>query len=349
MHLYEQLLGDEVEELLSHDCKKISKHMLNLPGGDVVDRLWLQSDRSTRTIKSLNQLYMHGRLGGTGYLSILPVDQGIEHSAGAAFAANPIYFDSENIVRLALEGGCSAVASSFGVLRSVARKYAHKIPFIVKLNHNELLSYPNKYDQILFGTVKEAWDMGAVAVGATIYFGSTESKRQITDIAIAFSEAHRLGMATILWCYVRNDAFKKVHDHNLAADITAQANYLGATVEADIIKQKIPTHNGGFIDLKFSKTDKKVYEDLTTNHPIDLVRYQVANCFLGRIGLLNSGGESKGSSDLKDLIRESIINKRAGGIGVIAGRKIFQRSMTQGISYLNAIQDIYLNPNITIA
>lgn len=315
-----------------------------------MDRVWMPSNRTPQVMRSLAAIYNTGRLAGTGYVSILPVDQGIEHSAGASFAPNPIYFDAENIVKLAIEGGCNAVASTYGVLGAVARKYAHKIPFIVKINHNEFISYPNAFDQIMFGTVKDAWNMGAAAVGATIYFGSEESKRQITEVAEAFEYAHELGMATILWCYLRNPAFKKDGvDYHTAADLTSQANHLGVTIQADIIKQKLPTNNGGYNALAFGKTHKKVYEELTTDHPIDLCRYQVANCYMGRQGLINSGGESKGATDLAEAVETAIINKRAGGTGLISGRKAFQKPMAEGVSLLNAIQEVYLDSAITIA
>ena len=346
----EQILGDEAARLLEHRCETIPKERLHLPGPDFVDRIWSASDRTPRVLRSLQALFDHGRLAGTGYMSILPVDQGIEHSAGASFAPNPEYFDGENIVRLAIEGGCNAVASTFGVLGSVARRYAHRIPFIVKLNHNELLTYPNKYDQIMFGTVREAWDMGAVAVGATIYFGSDQGDRQLVEVAHAFHEAHSLGMATVLWCYLRNSAFKQDGtDFHLAADLTGQANHLGVTIEADIIKQKQPENNGGYTTLKFGQTSKLVYERLTTDHPIDLTRYQVVNCYLGRSGLINSGGAASGATDLNDAVRTAVINKRAGGMGLISGRKAFQRPMPEGVRLLNAIQDVYLNQGITIA
>jgi len=346
-----ELLGEEqAAYLLEHQCDTISKDLLHLPGGDFVDRVWTSSNRTPQVLRSLQALYGHGRLANTGYLSILPVDQGIEHSAGASFAPNPIYFDSENIVRLAIEGGCNAVASTYGVLGSVARKYAHKIPFIVKINHNEFLSYPNTFDQVLFGSIKNAWDMGAVAVGATIYFGSENSRRQIVEIAQAFEYAHELGMATILWCYTRNNAFKKDGiDYHTSTDLSSQANHLGVTIQADIIKQKLSTNNGGYNAINFGKTHKKVYTDLTTDHPIDLNRYQVANCYMGRAGLINSGGESKGASDLAEAVTTAIINKRAGGQGLISGRKAFQKTMSDGVSLLNAIQDVYLNEEITIA
>jgi class I fructose-bisphosphate aldolase len=340
----------DVEKLLGHKCGTIPASALHLPGPDFIDRVWSLSDRSIPVLRSLETLFAHGRSGNTGYVSILPVDQGIEHTAGASFAPNPIYFDPENIVKLAIEGGCNAVASTFGVLGSVARKYAHKIPFIVKLNHNELLSYPNTFDQVLFGKVKEAWNMGAVAVGATIYFGSAESRRQLVEIAEAFEHAHQLGMATILWCYARNDAFKKDgKDYSLAADITGQANHLGVTIKADIIKQKQPELNGGFTTLKFAKTNPKMYTELSTDHPIDLCRYQVINCYMGRSGLINSGGESSGQNDLAQAVRTAVINKRAGGMGLISGRKAFQRPMQEGVQLLHAIQDVYLDKKVTIA
>jgi class I fructose-bisphosphate aldolase len=346
----ESILGDDAKDLLEHVSNTIPKSQLHLPGPDFVERIWTGSDRPTRVLRSLQSLFDHGRLGGTGYLSILPVDQGIEHSAGASFAANPAYFDGEKIVELAIEGGCNAVASTFGVLGSVARKYAHRIPFICKINHNELLTYPNKYDQILFGTVKEAWELGAVAVGATIYFGSDQADRQLQEIALAFHEAHQLGMATVLWCYLRNAAFVKDGvDYHLAADLTGQANHLGVTIEADIIKQKLPETNRGFEVLKFGKTTSKVYEKLTTDHPIDLTRYQVVNCYLGRSGLINSGGASAGESDLKEAVKTAVINKRAGGMGLITGRKAFQRPFKDGVALLNAVQDVYLMDQVTVA
>lgn len=344
-----ELLGSEAKSLLEHECKTIPRSQLHLPGPDFVDRVYALSDRKPGVLRSLQQLFNAGRLAGTGYLSILPVDQGIEHSAGASFAPNPIYFDPENIVRLAIEGGCNAVASTLGVLGAVARKYAHKIPFILKINHNEFLSYPNTYDQTLFASVEQAFDMGAVAVGATVYFGSPESRRQIWEISQAFRRAHELGMATILWCYTRNAAFKtKEKDYHVAADLTGQANHLGVTIEADIIKQKLPENNGGFVALNFGKTHKKVYEQLTTDHPIDLTRYQVANCYMGRAGLINSGGPS-GANDIAEAVRTAVINKRAGGMGLISGRKAFQRPMKEGIEILNAIQDVYLSKEVTIA
>ncbi|HEY6191095.1 MAG TPA: class I fructose-bisphosphate aldolase [Bacteroidota bacterium] len=345
----EKMLGADAKSLLEHTCKGIPKSMLHTPGPDYVERIYAQSDRPTPVLKSLNWLIHQGRLAHTGYLSILPVDQGIEHSAGASFAPNPIYFDPENIVRLAMDGGCNAVASTLGVLGSVARKYSHKIPFILKINHNEFLSYPNSYDQIMFGRVKQAFDMGAVAVGATIYFGSEESKRQIQEVGLAFQHAHELGMGTILWCYLRNAAFKTPEkDYHLAADLTGQANHLGVTIQADIIKQKLPENNGGFNALKFGKTSKKVYTDLSSDHPIDLCRYQVANCYMGRAGLINSGGAS-GENDMAEAVRTAVINKRAGGMGLISGRKAFQRPMKEGIAILNAIQDVYLSGDVTIA
>ncbi len=350
----QELLGDDAETLLGYSSPKISKDNLYLPGGDFIDRVWIDSDRNPRVLRSLQTLFDNGRLAGTGYLSILPVDQGIEHSAGASFAPNPKLFDPKNIVELAIEGGCNAVASTYGVLGAVARKYAHKIPFIVKINHNELLTYPNKFDQILFGTIKEARNMGAVAVGATVYFGSEESGRQIVEIAKAFAHAHELGMATILWCYLRNSKFKTSEgDMHAAADLTGQANHLGVTIQADIIKQKLPTNNGGYnalnIESSYGKTNPKVYSDLTSDNPIDLVRYQVANCYMGRCGLINSGGESKGESDLADAVRTAVINKRGGGTGLISGRKAFQRPTNEGVELLNAIQDVYLSKEVTVA
>jgi class I fructose-bisphosphate aldolase len=350
----QQLLGEDAEKLLSHVSKTISKDELNLPGPDFVDRVCMQTDRNPSVLRSLQTLFDNGRLAKTGYLSILPVDQGIEHSAGASFAPNPQYFDPENIVKLAIEGGCNAVASTFGVLGSVARKFAHKIPFIVKINHNELLTYPNKFDQVMFGTVEQAKNLGAVAVGATIYFGSDESTRQITEVSEAFGYAHELGMATILWCYLRNPKFKtKEGDMHTAADLTGQANHLGVTIQADIIKQKLPERNGGYnvlgLESSYGKTSPKVYSDLTSDSPIDLVRYQVANCFMGRSGLINSGGESKGESDLADAVRTAVVNKRGGGTGLISGRKAFQRPMADGVQLLNAIQDVYLMNEITVA
>lgn len=350
----QELLGDEAETLLSYTSNTISKDQLHLPGGDFVDRVWSISDRSPAVLRSMQTLFNNGRLAGTGYLSILPVDQGIEHSAGASFAPNPKLFDPEKIVELAIEGGCNAVASTFGVLGSVARKYAHKIPFVVKINHNELLTYPNKFDQILFGTIDQARNMGAVAVGATVYFGSEESGRQIVEIAESFAYAHELGMATILWCYLRNSAFKTGEgDMHSAADLTGQANHLGVTIQADIIKQKLPTRNGGYTAMQkegsYGKTHDKVYSELTSENPIDLVRYQVANCYMGRCGLINSGGESKGSGDLAAAVRTAVINKRGGGMGLISGRKAFQRPTNEGVELLNAIQDVYLSKEITVA
>jgi class I fructose-bisphosphate aldolase len=345
----EKALGDKAKFYLEHTCKGIPKNTIHAPGPDFVDRIVSSSDRSPRVMRSIQTILNHGRLGGTGYVSILPVDQGIEHAAGASFAKNPIYFDGDNIVKLAVEGGCNAVASTFGVLGSVARKWAHQIPFIVKLNHNELLTYPNKFDQIMFGSPEQAWEMGAVAVGATIYFGSPESDRQIVEVAQAFHEAHQLGMATVLWCYLRNDAFKVGStDYSLAADLTGQANHLGVTIEADIIKQKLPENNGGYNAIKFGKTDARVYSELTTDHPIDLTRYQVANCYMGRQGLINSGGAS-GQHDFDEAVTTAVINKRAGGMGLISGRKAFQRPMDEGVKLLNAIQDVYLCKDVTIA
>ncbi len=345
----EELLGKEAEDLLQHTCTTIPKNMLELPGPDFVERVFLQSDRPPRVLRALQTLFDHGRLGGTGYLSILPVDQGIEHSAGASFAPEPIYFDPENIVKLAIEGGCNAVASTLGVLGAVSRKYAHRIPFVVKINHNELLTYPNMYDQTLFASVEQAYELGAVAIGATIYFGSENSRRQIMEISEAFQQAHELGMATILWCYLRNSAFKTDKDYHVASDLTGQANHLGVTIEADIVKQKQPETNGGYTALGFGKTHPKVYSDLTTDHPIDLTRYQVANNYMGRIGLINSGGASKGAGDLAQAVRTAVINKRAGGMGLISGRKAFQRPMAEGVKILNAIQDVFLDKDVTIA
>jgi class I fructose-bisphosphate aldolase len=346
----ESLLGDEAATLLEHRCETVPASALHLPGPDFVDRVVASSDRNVRVLRSLRTLFDHGRLAGTGYMSILPVDQGIEHSAGASFAPNPAYFDGENIVELAVEGGCSAVASTFGVLGSVARRWAHRIPFICKLNHNEFLTYPNRFDQVMFGTVQQAWDLGAVAVGATVYFGSEESTRQLQEVSEAFAEAHDLGMATVLWCYLRNNAFKKDGvDYSVAADLTGQANHLGVTIQADIIKQKLPTTNGGYTALNYGKTDHRVYDQLTTSNPIDLTRYQVLNCFAGRSGLINSGGESKGAGDLGEAVRTAVINKRAGGTGLITGRKAFQRPMADGIGLLNAVQDVYLHDEVTIA
>ncbi|MBM3936701.1 MAG: class I fructose-bisphosphate aldolase [Sphingomonadales bacterium] len=345
-----KLLGSQADYLLSHRCKTIAASDLHLPGPDFVDRIWSASNRSIPVLRSMQTLYGSGRLAGSGYLSILPVDQGIEHSAGASFAPNPMYFDSENIVRLAIESGCNAVASTFGVLGSVARRYAHKIPFIVKINHNEFLSYPNEYDQILFGSVREAWEMGAVAVGATVYFGSEGSRRQLVEIAEAFEEAHSLGMVTILWCYLRNSAFKiDGVDYHTSTDLSSQANHLGVTIQADIIKQKLPTSNGGYLATKHGKTHKLVYEQLTTDHPIDLCRYQVANGYMGRAGLINSGGESKGADDLTEAVATAVINKRAGGSGLILGRKAFQRPIKEGIDLLHKVQDVYLDATVDIA
>ena len=343
------LLGAEAKSLLEHKCKTISKESLHLPTPDYVSTSYGLSDRPTPVLKSLQALFDNGRLAGTGYLSILPVDQGIEHSAAASFAPNPAYFDPENIVKLAIEGGCNAVASTLGVLGSVARKYAHKIPFILKINHNEILSYPNTYDETMYGSVKQAYDMGAVAIGATIYFGSAESRRQIWEVSQAFQQAHELGMGTILWCYTRNNAFKtKEKDYHVSADLTGQANHLGVTIEADIIKQKLPENNGGYTALNFGKTNKRVYTELTTDNLIDLTRYQLLNCYMGRAGLINSGGPS-GSNDLAEAVKTAVINKRAGGMGLISGRKAFQRPMKEGVSLLNAIQDVYLSSKVTIA
>jgi fructose-bisphosphate aldolase, class I len=346
--MIEDLLGADTEKLLKYECK-VKKDQLILPGPDFVTRVVKDTDRNPQVLRNFESILTHGRLSGTGYVSILPVDQGIEHSAGASFAPNPSCFDPENIVKLAIEGGCNAVASTYGVLGSCARKYAHKIPFIVKINHNEFLSYPNKFDQIMFGSVREAWNMGAAAVGATIYFGSAESDRQIQEVSRAFQEAHELGMVTILWCYLRNSAFKVGDtDYHVAADLTGQANHLGVTIQADIIKQKLPENNGGYNALKFGKTHKKVYEELTSDNPIDLTRYQVVNCFMGRSGLINSGGAS-GNNDLADAVRTAVINKRAGGMGLISGRKAFQKPMADGVKLLNAIQDVYLAKEITVA
>jgi len=346
----QELLGKDATYLLDHECRTISKDVLHLPGSDFIERVMVDTDRSPSVLRNLQLIYNTGRLGGTGYVSILPVDQGIEHSAGASFAPNPIYFDPANIVKLAIEGGCNAVASTLGVLGSVSRKYAHRIPFIVKLNHNELLSYPNTFDQTLFADVDQAFNMGAVAVGATIYFGTEESRRQIWEISQAFKYAHELGLVTILWCYLRNSEFKQPDmDYHVAADLSGQANHLGVTIEADIIKQKMPENNGGYNALKFGKTHKKVYEQLSTDHPIDLTRYQVANCYMGRAGLINSGGASSGESDLAEAVRTAVINKRAGGMGLISGRKAFQRDMQTGASLLHAIQDVYLCNDVTIA
>jgi class I fructose-bisphosphate aldolase len=349
----ETYLGAKAESLLGFKSPKIAKERLHLPGPDFVDRVYTASNRNVRVLTNLQRMFGHGRLGRTGYLSILPVDQGIEHSAGASFAKNPDYFDAENIVKLAIEGNCNAVASTFGVLGAVAHKYAHKIPFIVKINHNELLTFPNKFDQVLFGTVREAWDMGAAAVGATIYFGSDQAERQIVEISRAFAEAHELGMATVLWCYLRNNAFKKDKDYHVSADLTGQANHLGVTIQADIIKQKLPENNGGYQalnigDSSYGKFDKRIYTELASDHPIDLCRYQVANCFMGRAGLINSGGAS-GANDFEEAVATAVINKRAGGTGLISGRKAFQRPMNEGVQLLNAIQDVYLSPDVTVA
>ncbi|OLB40929.1 MAG: fructose-bisphosphate aldolase [Acidobacteria bacterium 13_2_20CM_57_17] len=349
----ETYLGARADSLLGFKSPKIAKERLHLPGPDFIDRVYAESDRNVRVLTNLQRMFGHGRLSGTGYLSILPVDQGIEHSGGASFAKNPDYFDGGNIVKLAIEGGCNAVASTFGVLGSVARKYAHKIPFIVKMNHNELLTYPNRFDQVLFGTVQQAYDMGAAAVGATIYFGSDQSTRQIVEISQAFAHAHQLGIATVLWCYLRNNAFKKDKDYHLSADLTGQANHLGVTIEADIIKQKLPENNGGYQalnmgDSSYGKFDKRIYTDLSSDHPIDLTRYQVANCYMGRAGLINSGGAS-GTNDFEEAVATAVINKRAGGTGLISGRKAFQRPMKEGVQLLNAIQDVYLSPEVTVA
>ena len=345
-----EILGDQSDFLLNHTCKTIDRSLLHIPSPNTIDEIWMSSDRNTRTLNSLQSILSHGRLANTGYVSILPVDQGVEHTAGASFALNPLYFDPENIIKLAIEGGCNAVASTFGVLGTVARKYAHKIPFIVKINHNELLTYPTQYDQTLYGTVEEAWNMGAAAVGATIYFGSPESRRQLVEIAKIFGQAHELGMFTILWCYLRNPAFKKFgKDYHVAADLTGQANHLGVSIEADIIKQKLPENNGGFSALNYSKSDQRMYTELTSEHPIDLCRYQVANCYMGRIGLINSGGESHGESDLKEAVITAVVNKRAGGMGLISGRKAFQKPMAEGVQLLHAIQDVYLDSHIKLA
>lgn len=349
----QEYLGDKSEYLLGYNTPKISKEMLNLPGPDFVDNVFINSDRNNRVLGNLSWMYNHGRLGGSGYMSILPVDQGIEHSAGASFAKNPIYFDAENIVKLAIEGGCNAVASTFGVLGIVARKYAHKIPFLVKINHNELLTYPNKFDQVMFGKVEQAYDMGAAAIGATIYYGSDEASRQIVEVAEAFQLAHELGMATVLWCYVRNNAFKSDKDYHVSADLTGQANHLGVTIQADIIKQKLPENNGGFASLNmgnssYGKFDKRIYTELCSDHPIDLCRYQVANCYMGKIGLINSGGAS-GDNDFSEAVTTAVVNKRAGGQGLISGRKAFQRPMAEGAKLLNTIQDVYLCDDVTIA
>jgi len=346
-------LGDKADFYLNHKCTTVAKERLHLPGPDFVDRIFGPTNRNNRVLNNLDWMINTGRLAGTGYLSILPVDQGIEHSGGASFAKNPDYFDSENIVKLALEGGCNAVASTFGVLASCARKYAHKIPFLVKINHNQILTYPNTFDQVMYGTVKEAYEMGAAAVGATIYFGSPESNRQIVDVAAAFAEAHSYGLVTVLWCYLRNPAFKKDKDYHVSADLTGQANHLGVTIQADIIKQKLPENNGGYLalqmgDSSYGKIDKRVYTELTTDHPIDLTRYQVANCYMGRAGLINSGGAS-GAHDFDEAVTTAVINKRAGGMGLISGRKAFQRPMAEGVKLLNTIQDVYLCKEVTVA
>jgi class I fructose-bisphosphate aldolase len=350
-----KILGKDAKFLLDHKSKTISTNQLHVPSGDFVERVFLQSNRNPQVLRNLQAMFDHGRLAGTGYLSILPVDQGIEHSGGASFAKNPIYFDPENIIKLAIEGGCNAVATTYGGLALLSRKYAHRIPFIVKINHNELLTYPNKADQIMFGSVEDAWNLGAAAVGATIYFGSDNSTRQIQEVAKAFERAHQLGMATILWCYIRNSAFKKDgKDYHVSADLTGQANHLGVTIQADIIKQKLAENNGGYKALNtggssYGKLDERIYTQLTSDHPIDLCRYQVANCYMGRAGLINSGGESKGASDLADAVRTAVINKRAGGMGLISGRKAFQRPMKDGVEILNAIQDVYLDNSIDLA
>ncbi len=349
------LLGKEYEPLLTHTCTTVTKEKLHLPGPDFIDRIMKDSNRNIQTLRNLQAIFGAGRLGGTGYLSVLPVDQGVEHSAGASFAPNPLYFDPENIIRLAIEGGCNAVATTFGGLATVARKYAHKIPFLVKMNHNELLTYPNKFDQIMYGTVRDAWNLGAAAVGATVYFGSDESARQIVEVAKAFDEAHNLGMATVLWCYLRNNAFKKDGvDYHVSADLTGQANYLGVTIQADIVKQKLPENNGGYKALNtgnssYGKLDERIYTELTTSNPIDLCRYQVINGYMGRCGLINSGGASDGDKDLAEAVRTAVINKRAGGMGVISGRKSFQRPFADGVKLLNAIQDVYLEQRIDVA
>ncbi len=345
-----ELLGKDAESLLKHRCETFEKNSLHHPSPDFVDKIFRDSNRNAQTLRNLNAIYNTGRLAGTGYLSILPVDQGIEHSGGSAFAPNPIYFDPDNILKLALEAGCNGVATTIGSLAILSRKYAHKIPFVAKLNHNELLSYPNKHDQIMFGSVEDAWNLGAAAVGATIYFGSEESNRQIIEVAQAFEHAHELGMATILWCYTRNNNFKQNgKNHETAADLTGQANHLGVTIQADIIKQKLPTHNGGYKAINFGKSHPDMYDKLSSDHPIDLCRYQVANCYMGRIGLINSGGESKGESDLAEAVRTAVINKRAGGMGLIVGRKAFQRPVKEGVELLNHIQDVYLDQDIDLA
>ena len=345
-----ELLGDQAKYLLEHKSKTISKDQIHLPSGNFVDENFVSSNRNIPTLRSLQQLYGNGRLAYTGYMSILPIDQGIEHSAGASFAPNPLYFDPENIVKLAIDAGCNAVASTFGVLSNVSRKYAHKIPFVVKLNHNEFLSLPNQFDQTMYGSVEDAWNMGAVAVGATVYFGANESRRQLLEVSEAFERARELGMATILWCYTRNSGFKVDGlDYHTSADLTGQANHLGVTIQADVIKQKLPTNNGGYNATKHGKTHEKVYSELTTDHPIDLTRYQVANCYMGRIGLINSGGESKGASDLSESVKTAVVNKRAGGQGLILGRKAFQRPWKEGVELLNTVQDVYLSSDISIA
>jgi len=350
-----ELIGKEEENLFTHQCKTVTKEKLHLPGIDFIDRVFVASNRNAQTLRNLQNIFSHGRLGGTGYLSILPVDQGVEHSAGASFSINPIYFDPENIIKLAIEGGCNAVASTIGGMAIISRKYAHKIPFIVKLNHNELLTYPNKFDQIMFGSVRDAWNLGAAAVGATIYFGSPESDRQIQEVSRAFEEAHHLGMATVLWCYLRNNSFKQPDkDYHVSADLTGQANYLGATIQADIVKQKLPENNGGYkamnvAGISYGKYDEKMYSELSTNNSIDLCRYQVINSFMGRAGLINSGGASVPKTDLKEAVRTAIINKRAGGMGMISGRKSFEKPLEEGIKLLNAIQDVYLEMKIDVA
>ena len=349
-----EMLGAKAEYLLGFNNPKIDKKLLHVPGPDFVDRIFASSDRNNRVLGNLQRMFNSGRLAGTGYLSILPVDQGIEHSGGASFAPNPVYFDPESIIQLAIEGGCNAVASTYGVLGMMSRKYAHKIPFMVKINHNELLTFPNKGDQIMYGTIQQCADMGCAAVGATIYFGSAESGRQIIEVSKAFAMAHEFGMATVLWCYLRNSAFKKDQDYHVAADLTGQANHLGVTIQADIIKQKLPETNGGYQALNmggssYGKFDKRIYTDLASDHPIDLTRYQVANCYMGRAGLINSGGESKGAGDLEAAVTTAVVNKRAGGMGLISGRKAFQRPMKDGVAILNAIQDVYLDTSVTIA
>lgn len=350
-----ELLGNDAKYLLDHKSKTITTSQIHTPSGDFVEKVFINSNRNTQVLRNLQLMFDRGRLAGTGFLSILPIDQGIEHSAGASFAKNPLYFDPENIIKLAIEGGCNAVATTYGVLAMMSRKYAHRIPFIVKINHNELLTYPNKADQIMFGSVDDAWNLGAAAVGATIYFGSDNSTRQIQEVSKAFERAHQLGMATILWCYTRNNAFKQDgKDYHVSADLTGQANHLGVTIQADIIKQKLAENNGGYKALNtggssYGKLDERIYTELTSDHPIDLCRYQVANCYMGRAGLINSGGESKGASDLVDAVRTAVINKRAGGMGLISGRKAFQRPMKEGVEILNAIQDVYLDDSITLA